>query len=256
MVDELSLGVPGETPPGPGGFPSTHWSVLKPAGTGEEYDERRRESLAALARLYWKPVYAHFRLHWNQSREQSEDLTQEFFLWILEGPFLEDAQPGRGRFRNFLRTCLDNFMRSRLRAGYRLRRGGGKKILSLDFGDDPDAFLIRKAGAPPEEILDQHWRLAVMEQAVEQLRSSLEREGRLVEYEAFRRYDLAESAKDRPTYAALAQELGAPPAQIDHYLSRARRGLLEQLRGILSESVDTPEALAEELKLFFPGGAA
>lgn len=236
-------------------FPSTHWSVLKPVAQGDGDTEARRAGLEALARLYWRPVYAHFRLRWRQSREQAEDMTQDFFLWVLGSPMLERAEPGRGRFRNFVKTHLDNFMRNRLRAGRRLCRGGDRKALSLDFGDDPDEFLGEQEQMAPDEVIDYHWKQAVLTQALERLRRALEEEGRPRVFEVLQAYDLADSDESRPTYVELARRLAVSPRDIDNYLSQARGRLYQQIREIVAQSVDGPEALQEELGLFFPGGA-
>ncbi|MBI2901846.1 MAG: sigma-70 family RNA polymerase sigma factor [Planctomycetes bacterium] len=244
---------PGEPTRGPSPFPSTHWSLLKP-GDPESRDEApRRAGLDALARLYWKPVYAHFRLKWGQSREEAEDLTQEFFAWIVEGPFLDRAEPGRGRFRNFVRAHLDHFILNRLRAGRRLKRGGGQRPVSIDFGNAPDEILEDSRNVSPEEALDRQWRRTVLDEALGRLRRGLEAEGRSVVYETLRRYDLA-APEERPTYARLAAELNIAPSDVDNHLSAARRRLYECLKEVIASSVDGPEALREELDSFFPGG--
>lgn len=239
---------PETTAGGPRGFPSTRWSVLKPGGESPGDDEARHAAMEALARMYWRPVYACLRLRWRQTREEAEDATQEFFLWLLEAPILEKADPAHGRFRNFVRGFLENFMRNRIRADQRQRRGGGRKALSLEFGEDPDAFLMDTKDVPPEEVLDRHWRVTVLDQAIERLRTSLAAEGKSVAFEAFSRYDLAEKAgKERPTYARLAQDLEVSPADVDNHLAVARQRLFDSVREIVAESVDGPEALKAEM---------
>lgn len=230
-------------------FPSTHWSALK-RGAGAETNSWA--GLQALARTYWKPIYAHFRLKWRLAREEAEEATQEFFLWVMEGPFLDRAEPGKGRFRAFVRAHLDHFQLNRLRAGKRQKRGGGAPVLSLDFGDSPDACLAVSRELPPDEAIDRQWRAAAIEAAVERLRGSLEMEGRGQVFEAFRRYDLAGSAELRPTQAAIAQELGLSVGDVENALALARRRLYECVKEVVGESVDTPEALQEELEGFFP----
>ncbi len=233
-----------ETSPTRAPFPTTHWSLLQKPG---EVEERRRR-LEELARLYWKPIYAHVRLKWGRSREEAEDLTQEFFAWILEGSFLERAEPGHGRFRGFVRAHVDHFMLNHLRAGRRLKRGGGLRVVSLDAGE---SLLAALKDVPPEEILDREWRRSVLEEALRRLRNSLEAEGRRIVFDALERYDLVPEEK-RPTYAVLAAELKVQPSDIDNYLSSARKRLYDLLREVVGESVDGSEALRAELDDFFP----
>jgi RNA polymerase sigma factor (sigma-70 family) len=228
-----------------GAFPSTHWSVLRPGGT----PDARRAGLESLAGLYWRPVYAHLRLKWGLAREEAEDATQDFFVWVLDAPMIERAEPGRGRFRNFVRAHLDNFVRNRRRSEGREKRGGGR-VLSLDFGPDPDALLASSRERPPDEALDRQWERAVLDEAVGRLRRKLAAEGREAAFEAFRRYDLA--GPDRPSYADLARELGVPPHDIDNWLSQARRQLYGFVREVVAESVDGPEGLSQEMDELFP----
>lgn len=233
-------------------FPTTHWSVIRGRMGEETGTAVMKSSLEKLGHLYWKPIYAHIRFRWNQTRQEAEDLTQDFFVWLLESPFLRRAEPGHGKFRNFVRTQLDFFMMNYLRSERSLRRGGDRQIFSLDFGGDPDQLLARASGVTPEEVLDYQWKHAILDHALERLRTGLLEDGKESIYEVFRRYDLVDSAAERPTYAQMGEDLGVSMAAIDNHLSMARKRLYRHIREIVAESVDTPEALREELELFFP----
>ena len=41
---------------------------------------------------------------------QAQDLTQEFFVRVLEGRYLDRADPEKGRFRSFILTSLKFFV--------------------------------------------------------------------------------------------------------------------------------------------------
>lgn len=233
-------------------FPSTHWSMLKPRAAGGETPPATWAGLQALGRTYWKPIYAHFRVKWRLSREDAEEATQDFFLWVMEGPFLDRAEPGKGRFRSFVRAHLDHFQLNRLRAGKRQKRGGGNAVLSLDFGEAPDECLAVSRELSSEEAIDRQWRAAVLEAAVERLRKVLDGEGKGHVFEAFRRFDLAGSTELRPTQAAIAQELGISADDVENALALARRRLYQLVTEVVAESVDSPAALQEELQGFFP----
>jgi hypothetical protein len=90
-----------------GQFPSTHWSRVVAAG--DAGGPKARESLAALCNAYWYPLYAYIRRR-GYSSEQSQDLTQDFFTRILEKGLFAEADPGRGRFRSFLRTVCSHYL--------------------------------------------------------------------------------------------------------------------------------------------------
>ena len=54
-----------------------------------------------LCRTYWFPLYVYVRRQ-TLTREDAEDLTQEFFSRLLEKNYLAKADRERGKFRTFL----------------------------------------------------------------------------------------------------------------------------------------------------------
>ena len=62
-------------------FATTHWSMVVSAG-GPRSSEASR-ALAALCENYWFPVYAFVRRA-GHSAEDAQDLTQEFFVRLLD----------------------------------------------------------------------------------------------------------------------------------------------------------------------------
>jgi RNA polymerase sigma-70 factor (ECF subfamily) len=68
-----------------------------------------RAALVALCESYWYPLYAFVRKR-GYARDEARDLTQEFFLRIIEGHYLERADPEKGRFRSFLLKSFRFFL--------------------------------------------------------------------------------------------------------------------------------------------------
>ena len=79
-------------------------------------------------RLYCYPVYAFIRRR-GHTRYDAQDLTQDFFVYLLEKGILAQADSQRGRFRNFLLGSLGHFLahaaetRRRRQTGWRLSVG-------------------------------------------------------------------------------------------------------------------------------------
>jgi RNA polymerase sigma-70 factor (ECF subfamily) len=97
-----------ETPRAQAGcFVTTHWSVVLTAGGNDT--TRARAALEQLCRNYWHPLYTYVR-GTGHSREEAEDLTQEFFARLLAQNSVARADPARGRFRSFLLASLKNFL--------------------------------------------------------------------------------------------------------------------------------------------------
>src|SRR4051794_14687505 len=112
-----------------GRFHSTHWDDVLAARDPARPDAK--EALAELCRAYWYPLYAYVRRK-GYSREQAEDLTQGFFSDGLERNFLEAVDPARGRFRSFLLTSFENYLRNEHDKQTRVKRGGRVRTVSID----------------------------------------------------------------------------------------------------------------------------
>src|SRR5687768_10431911 len=118
-----------QTLTGASDFPTTRWTLVIAAA-----DPQRKEARSALVSLcenYWYPLYAYLRRR-GHTADQAQGLTQDFFIRVLEGRYLDRADPEKGRFRSFLLTSLKFFVadeRDRQRAH---KRGGGA-VVSLDF---------------------------------------------------------------------------------------------------------------------------
>src|SRR5215471_10205687 len=110
------------TLPGSSQFPTTRWTLVVAAG-----DRQRKEARSALVSLcenYWYPLYAYLRRR-GYSADQAEDLTEELFMCVLEGRYLDRADPEKGRFRCFLLTSLKFFVADQGDRQRARKRGGG-----------------------------------------------------------------------------------------------------------------------------------
>ena len=188
--------------------------------------------------------------------DEAADITQEFFTITLEKDVLGKFDPERARFRTYLRVCLDGFVSNLKKAESRLKRGGGVTTVSLDFAS-AEGELGRHEPAVPadvDELFYREWVRALFQRAVEDLRSSCAAANRLTMYRVFERYDLADDA--RPTYAALAAELGLTTATVTNHLATMRRELRRHLLERLRELTTTDEEFeAESRRLLGAHGA-
>src|SRR5580700_3711614 len=108
-------------------FVTTHWSVVLSAK--DQDSPRSVDALEILCRTYWHPLYAYVRRR-GYSPADAEDLTQEFFAWLLERDWLARADQQRGRFRSFLLASISNFLANEWDKARTQKRGSGR-ILSL-----------------------------------------------------------------------------------------------------------------------------
>jgi hypothetical protein len=88
--------------------PST-WSVIVRAqGTGPE----ARHALGELIQRYERSVVAIVRAFGYPRNSSPEDLKQEFFLAVIRRDDIAKLDRTRGRFRDWLRVAVENFLRN------------------------------------------------------------------------------------------------------------------------------------------------
>lgn len=229
----------------PGGaFPPTRWSAVV-AARSDDPAERRR-GLEILVAAYWKPVYKLIRARWNRSTEDARDLTQEFFARVIEKDFLAGFDPEKGKLRTFLRTCVDAMVKNDSRDALRLKRGGGAQVLSLDFETAEGELALAGIPAPDgraDELFEKEWVRSVFALALARLRAECEAQGKAARFRVFERYDV-EDEDPRPTYAALASELGIAATDVTNHLAWARR----EFRRVVLETLREMTASEEEFR--------
>jgi RNA polymerase sigma factor (sigma-70 family) len=217
-----------------GGFPATRHSAIERIRDADP--DTRREAFGDLVTGYWKPVYKHLRLTWRLDAEDARDLTQGFFADAFQKAWLEKYEPGKARFRTFVRVCADRFVMNMRQSSSRLKRGGGVQTLPLDFDGAEREVASRSLAALPEpdEFFHQEFVRALFDKTVTDLRAEYEERGRPIPFTLFERYDLA--LIEGVSYAELAREFGLTQAQVTNNLAQVRRRFreraLDALRGL------------------------
>jgi len=226
-----------------GSFPLTRHSLMQAVRSADA--KERRRALDVLIGAYWKPVYKYIRVRWGKDNEQAKDLTQEFFVRLLEKDFLESYDPTRARLRTFLRVCLDRFLSNTQTAEQRLKRGGEIAFLPLDF-ETAEGELRQfepRSSEDVEEFFTREWTRSVFSNALERLRQDCEANGKHVHFQLLELYDIEEGGKQL-TYAQVAEEFGIKSSDVTNYLAYARR----EFRRIVLESLREMTASEEEFR--------
>ena len=227
---------PAAPPPltAPARFPATHASVVHRVRSADP--AVRARALETIAAVYWAPLYTHVRLTHRAERADAEDLVQGFFAEALRRDLLARWDAARGRFRTYLRACLDAYVLNERKAARRLKRGGGAAPVGLDVAElERRVAEGAAAGGDADRAFHDEWVRAVFDRALARFRDRCERAGRHAHLALFERYDLAAADGDAPpTYAALAAELSITTTQATNWLAAARRdfraAVLETLR--------------------------
>ena len=228
-----------------GEFPATTFGLL--CGIRETGTEERRAGMDTLCRRYWEPILCYARAAWARNDEDASDLTQDFFVWILEGDVLLRFAPERGSFRHYLKGLLRNFGRNALQAARTLKRGGGRAAVSLDGETAPAIADTRTLAA--EAAFERAWIADVTNRAIDRVRARLGEGPRAIMWRVFEDYDLAgTSAPERPTYLAVATHHGIKESDVRNALYAVREKVRDEIRSELCDTVATKRDLDEELR--------
>jgi len=231
-----------DTLPGPSQFPATRWSLVVAAG--DPHRKEARSALVSLCESYWYPLYAYLRRR-GYSSDQAQDLTQEFFVRVIEGRYLDRAEPEKGRFRAFLLTSLKFFVADEDDRRRARKRGGGM-VVPLEFSSGEERYQREPAhDETPERIYERRWALSVLDRVVEKLRNEFVQHGRPDHFERLKVFLLGQS--DAP-YAALAQELNTSEGALKVAIHRLRKRYRELFRQEIADTVADPAAVESELR--------
>jgi RNA polymerase sigma-70 factor (ECF subfamily) len=211
-------------------FDTTSWSLIRAVGDVHAFD--------TFVRIYWKPLYFFVRQH-GADNETAKDVVQEFLTTMLERGSLTKADPSRGRFRTFLLAALTNFMKDRLKAAGRQKRGGDQTILSLDFADGEREYVLEVAsGEKPETVLNRTWARTLWKQAITELK------GEPSHLEAFQLY-LADAG-----YEEIAKKTGLTPAAAKMAVHRMKGQLRDIVQHYILQTVQDEDELKTEIAEF------
>ena len=228
---------------GPRRFATTRWSVVLAAGASRT--QRSDRALADLCADYWYPLYAYVRRR-GHDPEDARDLTQAFFAKLLEKNGLTSADPARGRFRSFLLTSMRNFLSSEWRRQAALKRGGEVELVSIDYDDAEHRYRVEPASAlTPEAIYERRWALALLDRAVDDLRTRYADRDNAELFDLLKEY-LGADPGGVP-YGELSQRLNQSEAALRTALSRLRTRWRARLRELVAETVQEGRLVDDEL---------
>jgi RNA polymerase sigma factor (sigma-70 family) len=212
------------------GFGSTRWSLILSAQRNDDDGS----ALNQLCSRYWKPVYVFARRD-GLAPQDAEDATQEFFAYLLERSWLQQADPARGSFRGFVQALLRNFLSNRRRHASAQKRGGAKPgLLPPTAAEKHELEQLAASDLDPAAAYERVWALAVLQAALTRLAVEQERLGQAARFTALRPF--LTHAPTPADYDRLARELGQPRNNLAVSLHRLSRRYSELIR---AEVIDT-----------------
>ena len=180
-------------------FTTTRWSLVLAGANCDADQQKAAQALAELCRTYWRPVFSYVCRR-GYSTEDAQDITQDFFLMILETNWLRQADKERGRFRSLLLKSLQNFLHNVADKKQTLKRGGSVQFVSWDawMAEAPSQLSISDRALDalaPERLFDLRWAATVVAQALRGLGEVCDGKGGVRVFEGLPDHHAAEHAE-------------------------------------------------------------
>src|ERR1700748_3054516 len=139
--------------------------------------------VAQLCRTYWYPLYIFARRR-GYSPDDAQDLTQGFFLHLLEHRALAGVDRLKGKFRSFLLASFQNHLSDPFDRAHRLKRRGGKEFVELDVERAEERYHMEPVdGLTAEKLFDARWAMTLLTEALNRLRQEYATEGKTSTFE-------------------------------------------------------------------------
>lgn len=216
---------------------------------GQRHTPQSDHALEELCRTYWFPLYAYVRRR-GYAKADAEDLVQAFFARFLAKNYLAGLSEERGRFRAFLLAALKNFLTNEWKKSQRLKRGGGERMLSLDWESADTKFQVAATNEPnPEQVFDREWALALLAKVIERLQAECAAEGKAQLFEQLKVFLTA--GKGEAAHAEVARGLGMEEGAVRVAVHRLRKRYRVLLREEITQTLSDPAMVDEEMRALF-----
>ena len=227
-------------------FATTRWTVVLTAGRSDS--THARDALAELCQTYWYPLYAYVRRR-GYPAPDAEDLTQEFFVRLIQKRKLADLTHEGGRFRSFLLTAMNHFLVDEWKRGEAQKRGE-HRVVSLDAPTAESRYLRELADTlTPEKIYEQSWALALLDTVFLRLQQEYQRAGKAGLFADLKPCLTGE--RSALPYAELAARLQMPENTMKVTVHRLRQRYRALLREEVAHTVSSPGEIESELRDLF-----
>ena len=228
-----------------GRFRTTRWSVVLLSAQSQAPDSEA--ALAELCRLYWYPLYAFVRRR-GYGPEDAQDLTQGFFLDLLERKGLVRVDPLKGRFRSFLLASMQNYLSKQADRVRCLKRGGNFEFVSLNTESAENFYRFEPADRiTAETIFDARWATTLLDEAMGQLGNEYAGQGKAATLQALKPFLDPINSEAVPSYEHIANQLQVSIGAVKTLIHRLRNKYTALLRQEVARTVCDAAEVDEEI---------
>jgi RNA polymerase sigma-70 factor (ECF subfamily) len=228
-------------------FQQTQWSLVRRAG--DAHSPEAGAALETLCRAYWFPIYAFIRRR-GHSPHDAQDLTQGFFMRLLEGNTIERANPRLGKFRTFLLTVLKRFLSDAHRRATAWKRGGSIQTISFEDAQAEERYRLEPVdNRTPDKIFEEQWTVALLETAMLRLEEEFRAAGKERQFQVLKPFLSHEATNG--DYEEAAAELLTSAKTLAVAVHRIRRRFRLVVRSVIADTVSAPDQVEEEYRSLF-----
>jgi RNA polymerase sigma factor (sigma-70 family) len=235
------------SPPAEGSasFHTTRWTIVMRAAQSQA--QGGQSALAELCRLYWYPLYMFARRR-GHSADDAQDLTQGFFLHLLEQRALSGVDRLKGKFRSFLLASFQNHLSDQADRARRVKRGGDQEFVQLDAEEAEERYRLEPAEfLTAEKMFDARWAMTLLAEALNRLRHDYATQGKTSTFEALKVFLDPINSSSLPPYEGVANQLGVSTGGIKTLIHRLRKRYTALLREEVGRTVSDPGEIDEEI---------
>jgi DNA-directed RNA polymerase specialized sigma24 family protein len=230
---------------GAASFHTTQWTVVLRAAQSQV--QGGPAALAELCRLYWYPLYVFARRR-GHSPDDSQDLTQGFFLHLLEHRALSHVDRLKGKFRSFLLASFQNYLSIEAHRARCLKRGGKCEFVALDLQRAEIRYLLEPADAlTAEKIFDARWAMTLLGRAMTLLGEEYAAQHKTSTFEMLKAFLYLSNSKAPPTYEEAADALQISVGSVKTLVHRMRKRYSSILREEVGRTVSDPTEVDGEI---------
>jgi RNA polymerase sigma factor (sigma-70 family) len=227
-------------------FHTTRWTLVM--ASAHDQSPAGQAALAALCQTYWYPLYAFARRR-GHSPPDAQDLTQGFFMHVLENRALSEVDQLKGKFRSFLLACFQNYLSVEMQRAHRLKRGGQCQFVSLELEAAENRYRLEPADfLTPEKIFEARWALTLLEDSMEVLRRAYVARGKESVFDILKVFVGIGESTPEPSYEATAKALDIGVGTVKTLIHRLRRHYLAVVREQVTRTVSDPSEIEGEIR--------
>jgi DNA-directed RNA polymerase specialized sigma24 family protein len=222
-------------------FPSTHWSQILDK-------ERRQDCLQELCLRYHQPCFYFLQREFAFSAQQTEEILSDLYLKLTDSSqILDKADPGKGKFRNYLLGVLKNIGKK-----YKEKENRRAKTIPMLSEKEKTLFTneaekeanIVALSYKSEDIFNLEWAKTTVNAALKRLESLFQKNPQ--KRQMFRAFQLR--ILEKVSIEEVVNQLHQEPEWISDKVYQVKIQYKKILTELLLPTVDSLQEVQEEIQ--------